>query len=239
MRPAAINGIAALGLVVLSTAMVMLAPKPNDDAAINAQSPATQLSAEDAADMDALTAEPLSDDTAAEATPEDAPDPSGQTAAAKPEIDPQTGLERLPARPPLSKPEKPEAPKPTLLYRPVATAAGRLEAGGHVVEVQGVKVTEADQVCDAPDGKSWACGIVARTAFRNWLRNRAVLCTVPDKPSSAVVKSACTVGNEDAATWLVANGFAETDDGGPYAKAQAEAKQVGRGIWGAAPTSGG
>ena len=239
MRPAAINGIAALGLVVLSAAMVMLAPDPNDSAATTAQSAATQLSAEDAADMDALTAEPSPDDTAAEPAPEETPAPSDQTAAAKPEIDPQTGLERLPARPPLSEPEKPEGPKPTLLYRPVATAAGRLEAGGHVVEVQGVKVTEADQVCDAPDGKSWACGIVARTAFRNWLRNRAVLCTVPDKPSSAVVKSSCTVGNEDAATWLVANGFAETDGSGPYAKAQAEARQVGRGIWGAAPTSGG
>lgn len=239
MRPAAINGIAALGLVVLSSAMVALAPNPNDSASALDRSPATQLSAEDAADMDALTAEPSPGDTAAEDATDEAAAPSDQTAAAKPEIDPQTGLERLPARPPLSEPEKPEAPKPTLLYRPVATAAGRLEAGGHVVEVQGVKITEADQVCDAPNGKSWACGVVARTAFRNWLRNRAVLCTVPDKPSSAVVKSSCTVGNEDAATWLVAHGFAETDDSGPYAEAQAEARKVGRGIWGAAPASGG
>ncbi|MDB5525805.1 MAG: hypothetical protein JWM58_3568, partial [Rhizobium sp.] len=94
---------------------------------------------------------------------------------APPEL--RTGeLERVEPREPLSKlalamPPKPKMPDDwngTKLFQPVATAAGLIEAKGYSVAVSGIDVVPQDETCTT-DGKSWPCGIRARTAFRSFL----------------------------------------------------------------------
>lgn len=159
---------------------------------------------------------------------------------AAPEVD-ALQLERVEPRAPLgdialAMPPRPGVPEPTLLHRPVATAAGRLEAAGHVIALDGIAAVEPDETCRAADGSSWPCGMVARTALRNWLRGRAVECTVGEPPARDAVTSACNLGGEDVAMWLVENGFATAVPGGPYEQAGEDAKAQRRGIFGPGPS---
>ena len=100
---------------------------------------------------------------------------------------PAEGLERVEPREPLSElalavpPKPPKAPDDwdgTKLFQPVASAAGLIEAKGYSVAVSGIDIVRQDETC-SDDGKSWPCGVRARTAFRAFLRGRAVACTVP------------------------------------------------------------
>lgn len=160
----------------------------------------------------------------------------------------QDGLEREPARPPLSdlglastpKPPAPVAPvdegEPMqLLQRPVAVAAGRLESQGRTVDLQGIEVMPIEQTCQSPAGESWPCGMQARTAFRQWLRARAVMCRLPQNDSGAAVSTQCSVGNEDPAQWLVANGWAKAIAGGVYQETGQKAEDNRLGIFGNKP----
>jgi endonuclease YncB( thermonuclease family) len=151
-----------------------------------------------------------------------------------------TALERAEPRAPMSTlslamPRPKGIAEPRLLHRPVAPAAGRIEAQGHVVNIAGVEPVEADRTCRDADGVEWACGVIARTAFRNWLRGRAVECTVKELPEDGAVTSACRLGTQDVGRWLVGNGFAEASSDGPYGELDAEARRQGRGIHAAAP----
>lgn len=137
-----------------------------------------------------------------------------------------------PAAPPALEPGE---PRPTLLFRPVATAAGRIEAAGHVVDLEGIEVLDPSAQCQAGGGRTWPCGMVSRAAFRSWLRGRAVECTVAPVPPAAPVVSPCRLGRQDAARWLVANGLVAAVPEGAYAQAGAEAKAARRGIFGDRP----
>jgi hypothetical protein len=138
-----------------------------------------------------------------------------------------------PAPPP--PPLEPGEPRPTLLFQPVATAAGRIEAGGHVVDLEGITVLATDRQCEGAEGRRWPCGMVARAAFRAWLRGRAVECTVTAVPEGKPVVSPCSLGKEDPAAWLVKNGLAEAAPGSAYEQAGAEARAARRGIFGDRP----
>ncbi|RCS24692.1 thermonuclease family protein [Phyllobacterium salinisoli] len=158
-------------------------------------------------------------------------------------------LERIDPRPPLSElslalPPRPQAAaadpgeiRYRLLHRPLATAAGRIEADGHVVEVQGIVIPSPDETCTDPAGVNWPCGMQARTAFRAWLRSRAVMCRLPATPSSAVSATDCTLGGEDVAAWLVGNGWARAKADGPYAERARKAEERQVGIFGRRPDS--
>jgi endonuclease YncB( thermonuclease family) len=149
-------------------------------------------------------------------------------------------LERVAPREPLTaatKPLKrepfgPPVPQGTLLYRPVAPAAGEIEAGGYTIRLAGIKVTPADRTCSDEAGRAWPCGAMARTAFRAWLRGRAAACDVPSRPIE--ITTHCSLDGEDMALWLIRNGWAESD-GGQYGDAETEAKRGKRGMFGASP----
>lgn len=148
-------------------------------------------------------------------------------------------LERVAPREPLAtatKPLKrepfgPPVPKGTLLYRPVAPAAGEIEADGYTIRLAGIKVMPADRFCSDEAGKRWPCGAMARTAFRAWMRGRAASCDVPPKPTE--IATHCTLDGEDMALWLVRNGWAEST--GQYGDAEAEARRAKRGMFGPSP----
>ncbi|MHC5232383.1 thermonuclease family protein [Brucella sp. LJL56] len=191
--------------------------------------------------------------------PEGASPQSGQAAPAEgqPPASQENGkanegnMEREAPRPPLSDlglastPKPPEPPPPAtpvdageqmqLLQRPVAVAAGRLESQGRTVELQGIEIVPVEETCQTASGESWPCGMQARTAFRQWLRSRAVMCRLPENDSGAAVATECTLGNEDAAAWLVANGWAKAVPGGAYDEAGRKAVEARLGIFGDKP----
>lgn len=163
----------------------------------------------------------------------------------------QNSLEREPARPPLSDlglastpkpPEPPAAAIPVdeaepmqLLQRPVAIAAGKLESQGRIVDLQGIEAVPVEQTCQSANGESWPCGMHARTAFRQWLRARAIMCRLPQDDSGAAIATQCSVGNEDPAMWLVANGWAKAEAGEAYQEAGQKAETAKLGLYGDKP----
>ena len=153
----------------------------------------------------------------------------------------QDRLERVAERAPLSPIGRAHAPsegppKPTILYRPVVVAAGLFQAQGHTVALAAIEVFDQNEACG--DGSAaWPCGVHARTAFRNWLRGRALTCVVPPVPASGTVVSDCTLGGHNPAEWLVSNGWAKAAPDGPYAQLEAAARAAGRGIFGSAPAT--
>jgi endonuclease YncB( thermonuclease family) len=151
----------------------------------------------------------------------------------------RTALERVAPRAPLSRPDAKaaDALKPVLLHRPVATAAGRIEAGGHRIEIEGVNITEPDRRCARRTGGTWPCGVVARTEFRNWLRGRAIECPVAKKPLPETIVVPCRLGKVDIGEWLAEQGLAEAVGGGRFAEAGAAAQAARRGIFGEGPGS--
>lgn len=160
-------------------------------------------------------------------------------------------LQRVAPRKPLSelslaqppKPKPPEELKDTPLYRPVAVAAGLIEAKGNTIALSGVEAVKPDETCTDSGGKSWKCGMRARTAFRAFLRGRAVTCNgketkdakAPDAAAPNPIVADCKVAKQDVGQWLVENGWARAAEGGPYADAGDAAREAGKGIFGAAP----
>lgn len=162
-------------------------------------------------------------------------------------------LERLPPRAPLGQsaskasakpssqgadakssaaPAEPGERKETLLYQPIAEAAGVLDAAGYRVTLAGVDPVGKDKSCPRSGGGTWPCGLVARTAFRAWLRGRAVTCDLP--PAKGAVTTSCKLGDNDPALWLAENGWARSDDP-RYSDAAEKAKEAKRGMFGDPP----
>ena len=182
---------------------------------------------------------------------------SGQPETSPPSrsIDPMTApppsdtgaLQRIEPRAPLSKlslalPPKPKMPdewKGTPLYQPVAPAAGRIDAKGYSVAVSGIDIVAEDETCTDEAGKSWPCGLRARSAFRAFLGHRAVTCTVPPEGGRDLISADCRVGKVDIGRWLVSNGWARASASGRYAEAGNKARTEKKGIFGKAPDLGG
>jgi endonuclease YncB( thermonuclease family) len=149
-------------------------------------------------------------------------------------------LQRVAPREPLTaatkalkrEPFGPPVPQGTLLYQPVAIAAGAIEADGYAIRFAGVKVTPADRICTDEAGSKWPCGAMARTALRAWMRGRAVACAVPSHAGK--ITTHCTLDGQDMALWLVRNGWAESA-GAQYGDAEAEARRGEKGMFGPSP----
>ena len=164
---------------------------------------------------------------------------------APPEIDPSQ-LQREPPREPLSELGLAPQPEPevfvewagTPFYRPVAVESAIFESMGHKVAIAGTQSVALNETCLA-DGTSWRCGVRARTAFRLWLRGRALVCALPDETDAAVVTARCRLGKQDAGAWLVSNGWARAAPGGPYVKAEETAQAAKMGIYGPPPDTSG
>lgn len=167
--------------------------------------------------------------------------PVAPQVVAPPPVEPQA-LERIEPRAPLTPLGRAHVPsegppKETILHRPLVASAGEFEAMGYRVALAGLLPTPAERSCMA-NGVAWPCGIHARTAFRNWLRGRALACVVPPAPPAEVVVTPCLLGGQDAGAWLVGQGWALADPGDDrYAALEEEARKAGRGLHGAAPAA--
>jgi endonuclease YncB( thermonuclease family) len=195
-------------------------------------------------EMPPETSSTPSDDPNTAAVPKtDPPRPAFQAPDGKP--GPRSApevFERIAPREPLGDFGLALPPKPpvsmdwegTLLHRPIAPAAGLVDAMGHTVAVAGVDAVAADETC-LFEGKEWACGVRARTAFRMWLRGRAVTCAVRPEAEPKTVTARCRLGKQDVGEWLVSNGWARAADGGPYSEAGEKASAAKKGIFGRPP----
>lgn len=195
----------------------------------------------DAADGDGSTAAVVASSPAPMATPQRTLDPelpaaTGHRDGAFERIAPRAPLSELalaaPPKPP--KQTKPEDWKGTPLFQPVAKAAGLIDAKGYSIAVSGIDMVGLEETCtDA--GKEWACGQRARTAFRGFLRGRAVVCKVPPENGRDIIAAECRIGKEDIGQWLVENGWARATAAGPYAEAGKQAEADRKGIFGPPP----
>lgn len=152
-------------------------------------------------------------------------------------------MERIEPRQPLSELGQPAQPRlkqgGSALYRPMSSAAGRIEAMGYSIRLAGVEPLEPQDNCDF-EGKSWPCGMRARSAFRAFLRGRAVNCDLAeDVEKSQPVTTSCQLGKQDLGEWLVENGWAHAQAGGPYAKLGDDARTARRGLYGPPPEAAG
>jgi endonuclease YncB( thermonuclease family) len=155
------------------------------------------------------------------------------------------GLAREPARAPLSvlAAPQPPAPPPTadelpkkwrLVHGTVASAAGMLEADGMTFVLPGIDIVSSDEMCPRPGEGSWPCGMAARTAFRAYLRGRALNCRIPDARIEEAVLTECLLQGEDPARWLVMRGWARAKEDGPFVVEGETARSTGQGIFGPA-----
>lgn len=223
--------------------------------AVDQIDPASALPGQDAdvAPREPITAEPATSAILAPAAPQP-PKPVAHSRAIDPDVVappevPAEELERVEPRAPLSdlalagppKPRKtklPDGEEGTKLLQPVATAAGLIKAKDYSIAVSGIDIVKEDETC-SDEGKSWDCGVRARTAFRAFLRGRTLVCSVPPQDGQKAIAVKCWVGNKDVGLWLVENGWARAAPGGPYVEAGDKARAARKGIFGAAPNLGG
>jgi endonuclease YncB( thermonuclease family) len=71
-----------------------------------------------------------------------------------------------------------------------------------------VDAPESRQPCIRPDGSEWRCGQKAALALADWIAARTVTCEATKKDRYKRWLARCTVGGDDIATWLAANGWA-------------------------------
>ena len=143
-------------------------------------------------------------------------------------------LERIEARKPLSQPVARPEPVPAVLRHPVALSAGLIQFGDRLLQLDGIEPQKADRVC-GEQGKTWPCGMVAKTAFRNFLRARALVCTVPKNGWQGTLTAACSVNATDPAAWLAENGWADAPEKSPLSVKVAAARQSRLGFFGDDP----
>ncbi|WP_136659866.1 thermonuclease family protein [Nitratireductor sp. XY-223] len=145
-------------------------------------------------------------------------------------------LERIAPRAPLTPTvERDTGPRPTLLHKPLVIAAGEIVFPEGGLRLKGIVVTDPDDICSDQDGRLWPCGIIARTAFRNFVGGRSLSCNLPEERWKEIVVVSCLVGKQDPAAWLASSGWVRTFVGSKYADLEQDAQKEAKGIFGSDP----
>jgi endonuclease YncB( thermonuclease family) len=101
--------------------------------------------------------------------------------------------------------------------------------------LHGIDAPELHQDCKDTHGKSWPCGIRARSELRRLIGTHPVECKAVTVDRFGRVIATCTAGGKDLAEEMVRSGYATifTRSGfaSPYERAQSEARTEKRGIW--------
>ena len=128
-------------------------------------------------------------------------------------------------------------PGRTPLFRPKVVAAGLIRYDQGTLQLEGIDLVLPGDMCTAPDGSHWPCGVIARTAFRNFLRGRALSCVTPGESWDDTLVTDCVINNQDPAAWLASHGWAKPmpGAGAAYVELARLAQQEQKGIYGADP----
>lgn len=219
---------AALGLIVIGgglfatrSILVGETPSPIVEAVASTPAEASAPASAGPADVKFARVRPVAPDVVAQ--PQVLPDELKR-------VEPREALSRFAQ--PLPKPPPRNQGR---LYRPYIDAAGRVSGSGVVVTLAGIEVTPLDRTCTDAQGREWPCGMRARSAFRGFVRGRALACDLPPELSQESYTVACTLGGRDVGEWLVGQGWALPAPDSRYAELAAEAREAGRGIYGMAP----
>lgn len=128
----------------------------------------------------------------------------------------------------------PEKPKPQArrerLFNPIVLAAGAIKVQRREVRFAGIDAPAFDERC-GEGADAWPCGRMARAALRGFIRGRAVECEVPAGAEDIPDPAYCSVGGDDIAEWLVAQGWAKPQDATFEAEAD-RAREEKLGLWG-------
>ena len=122
-----------------------------------------------------------------------------------------------------------------VVYNSVITAAGVFDLNGMSIVLPGIDVVSADENCTTSSGRNWPCGTAARTAFRAYVRNRALNCHLPVSRQDKAIVAECLLQGADPAEWLVAQGWARAVPGSPLEKLGKQARETALGIFGNPP----
>lgn len=125
----------------------------------------------------------------------------------------------------------------TLLAPPPDRIEGRARAadgdslviGETRIRLLGLDAPEHDQICKDRNGADWGCGAVARQRLSALLAGGPALCQGEKRDRYGRLLATCTVGGDDVARILVAEGLAL--DSGGYADAERSARTSNRGMW--------
>lgn len=233
MRPAAfITGIAGMAIVIGLLLAGQARLNSGDGAAPDADAGSVTAELPDANTDGIKPPASLTDDDAALIAR--ATEPAAAEPAAAPSPPPSknaTASEPAPAGTP---PATADGKDSVELLRPTVENAGVLSFGKRRLQIAGIIATPADRSCGS-EGKQWPCGMMAKTALRLFLRNRAIDCDLPSDAWEDMASAACRLGQQDIGTWLVVNGWAEAQPGSPLAAAGEKAKQAKEGIHGEDP----
>lgn len=123
-----------------------------------------------------------------------------------------------------------------VVFNSVIKAAGVFDLNGMSIVLPGIDVVTADEICTTGGGRVWPCGTAARTAFRAYVRNRALNCRLPVSRQDKAIVAECLLQGVDPAEWLVAQGWARAATGGPFGELAKQAKDKAHGIFGNPPT---
>jgi endonuclease YncB( thermonuclease family) len=122
-----------------------------------------------------------------------------------------------------------------VVFNSVITAAGVFDLNGMSIVLSGIDVVSADETCKTNGGRDWPCGTAARTAFRAYVRNRALNCHLPVSRQDKAIVAECLLQGADPAEWLVAQGWARAAAGGPFDGFEKQAIKNSNGIFGSPP----
>ncbi len=149
-----------------------------------------------------------------------------------PGMTPGPRIDRPMVRQPVPEPP-PLPPRWRRFFGVVAVDAGTLDLGPRRLKLAGIAAPAADADCTPDAAPSWPCGRAALTAFRLFLRSRAIECFLPPETLDDPVVGPCRLGETDLANWLVAQGWAEPAATAPeeLRLAAARASCSGAGIW--------
>lgn len=155
---------------------------------------------------------------------------------AQPFAEQANNLERIAPRQPLTPPKPVDtSPRPTLLHRPTVVAAGMVSYKQGSLTFEDIDPVKPEEICNGPSGVPWPCGIIARTAFRNFLRGRALSCVVPQGHWENVIVANCLVGKQDPAAWLVSHGWSRASKNSTYGPMHTKARDQSKGVYGGDP----
>ena len=69
-----------------------------------------------------------------------------------------------------------------------------------IIKLDGIVARPTDAQCQDEKGKSWPCGAAAKTALRQLIRARAVVCDLPEPGEQKSFTARCAVSGTDLST---------------------------------------
>ncbi|TPP09740.1 thermonuclease family protein [Rhizobium glycinendophyticum] len=142
-------------------------------------------------------------------------------------------LERIEARMPRADPPKRARAAVVLLHRPTSLQAGLISFGtAQTIRLLDVTPTTLERSCPDSGGSQWACGVMARTQQRLFIRNRSLACEAASTVWTGEIRTRCWIGLQDVSAWLAKQGWAEAEPTSSLASLTEIARAERRGLFG-------